>query len=53
MVVLFAEEREVVKPSSSPGRFASFTYAVCGVFPASRGVLFLTHPEKVGGNEVN
>jgi hypothetical protein len=48
---LFAGEFEAVKPSSAPGRFASFSYA-CDEVPASRGVLFLTHPEKAGSNEV-
>jgi hypothetical protein len=44
-------EFEVVKPSLAPRQFACL-YAVCGVFPVSRGVLFLTQPEEVGGNEV-
>jgi hypothetical protein len=30
----------------------SYAYAARGQFPASRGVLFLTHPEEVGGDEV-
>jgi hypothetical protein len=48
----FQGDREAVDPSSAPGRFASFSHAVCDEFPASRGVLFLTHSEKVGSNEV-
>jgi hypothetical protein len=51
---LFVGELEVGQPSCAPGRFASFSYthAARGQFPASRGVLFLTHPEEVGGDEV-
>ncbi len=45
-------EREAGQPSCAPGRFASVYHAARGEFPASRGVLILTHPEEVGGNEV-
>jgi hypothetical protein len=48
---LFVGEFEAVD-FLEPGRFVSFSHAARGEFPASRGVLSLTHPEKVGGNEV-
>jgi hypothetical protein len=41
-----------IQPSPAPGRRVSSFLAARGESPASRGVLFLTRPERVGGNEV-
>jgi len=41
-------ELEAGQPSRAPGRSTFFCLAARGVFPASRGVLILTHPLEVG-----
>jgi hypothetical protein len=46
-------DREAVNPAKPGTRAVSvLLYAARDEFPASRGVLSLTYPEAVGGNEV-
>ena len=46
-------DREAVSPAKPDTQaVCALIYAARGEFPASRGVLSLTHPEEVGGNEV-
>jgi hypothetical protein len=44
--------KRAIQPSPSPWSLVSAIPAVWGEFPASREVLILTQPEKVGAHEV-
>jgi len=45
--------KSAIQPASAPRSLVFSFPAVCGEFPAARGVLFLTRPEKVWAYEVN